>query len=93
MKTDPYNFKERLAALNDRELVEAFNVQVDVRGWVSTRGHYLLAIQEEMVERGFDITEISSNGTTSGTLSLSHRIQLEGKKLKPQVTGETEKSV
>lgn len=89
MKTDPYNFKQRLGSLSDQELVNAFNTQVDVRGWVSTRGHYLLAIQEEMMDRGFDIVEISSNGKSTGTLSLSNRIQLVGKKLMPQKLEET----
>jgi len=84
MKTDPYKFKERLSGLTDRELIDAFNIQVGVHGWVSTRGHYLLAIQEEMISRGFDITEVSSNGKSSGTLSLLNRIKLVGKKLIPQ---------
>jgi len=85
MKTDPYNFRQRLSRLSNHELVEAFNKQVNVHGWEHARGHYLLALQIEMKVRGFDISEVSSNGNNSGSLSLLNRIKLVGKKLLPVV--------
>lgn len=89
MKTDPYNFKQRLARLTNQELIEAFNKQVNVHGWANARGHYLLALQIEMKIRGFDITAVSSNGSESGSLSLLHHIKLVGNKLKPEVAEKT----
>ena len=59
----------------DEELVDAFNQQVGVYGWVSERGFYLVALFRTFERREIDLTPVRvPNG-----VSLKNRIRLIGK--------------
>lgn len=70
-------FRARLAAKSDEELIEAFNREVENPGWVGARGVYLTAMHEEFENRGYDYSAIGN----SGGLSLKNKIKLVGKKI------------
>ena len=70
------DYRARLAAYSDADLVAAFNREVGNPGWTSSRGAYLRALHDEFVERGFDLTDIGG----AEEMSLGSRIKLRGKK-------------
>lgn len=72
-----YDFMERFKTMSDAELVEAFNKEVGISGWVSARAEYLIALHREFDERGIDYSAIGNEGG----LSLSREVRLEGKKI------------
>jgi hypothetical protein len=65
-------FRDRFRASTDQELIDAFNREVDKAGWVSARGAYLAALQDEFTARGFDFSAIGSQRA----LSLRRKIRL-----------------
>lgn len=77
MNTQAYfEFKEAFQMMSDQELVDAFNREVGVPGWVTARNYYLHYLREEFNKRSFDISAIHRHG-----LSLKHRVKLENNKL------------
>ena len=65
-------FQERLNAMSDQKLVEAFNREVGNPGWTSSRATYLALLGEEFGKRKFDPSVI----TGGGGLSLKHKVKL-----------------
>lgn len=70
-------FKERFRKYDNNKLIQAFNREVRNTGWTSTRGSYLVAIQEEFERRGYDYSAI---GNKKG-VSFAKKIKLIKKKI------------
>ena len=51
-------FKERFQKMNDEQLIATYNEDIKKQGWVSARGRFHAALQEEFVKRGIDIKTI-----------------------------------
>lgn len=71
-------FKERFAFMTDSGLIKVFNREVDGHGWVSARGAYLVALQEEISKRDFDNSAV---GGKNQAFPGKRKIKLEGKKI------------
>lgn len=71
-------FKERFNAMNDDELIGAFNREVGNPGWTGARAIYLSLLREEFGRRKFDHSAIIAD---SGGLSLKRKMNLVDGKL------------
>lgn len=69
-------FRNSLREMSDQELA-AFNREVGNRGWTSSRGAYLAALQDEFDRRGIDYSAI---GDKNG-ISFANKIRLAKKKV------------
>ena len=70
MKKISYSFENR----SNEEIVEAFNAQVGVLGWVRARGVYLETLREEFKNRKIDISVVKNE---SGGFNLNQRVKLD----------------
>lgn len=61
--------------MSEEELVEAFNHEVGNPGWVSARGEYLFALQEEFGKREIDFSAIGDKTR----MSVANKIGLSEK--------------
>lgn len=71
-----YNeFKARQEKYSDKELIEAFNGQVNINAWGTARASYLSAIHKEFDDRNFDYSSIGDESS----LSFKNKISIQGK--------------
>lgn len=61
------------------ELVDRVNKEVGNPGWTSSRAEYLEALREALLQSGYDCSAFVS----SSSLSLAHRLKIEGNKIVP----------
>jgi len=52
------NFRESFDRKTNEDLVQSFNKEVGVKGWVSIRGSYLKALREVFTSRCIDISSV-----------------------------------
>ncbi|MDO5105456.1 hypothetical protein [Capnocytophaga sp.] len=78
LKEHYQDYKRKFSQQTIDELIEAFNREVGNNGWVSIRGAYLKALREELVVRDLDCSDF----IYENSMSLRHKIYLEGNKLK-----------
>ena len=76
-----YEYLAEFKALSDEEIVDLFNEQVGVQGWVSRRASYLAAIHYEFGRRRFDYSALASKEGKYPGLSYRYKVRLEGKKI------------
>ena len=69
------DFRQRFSQMSEEELIEAFNREVGNPGWVSVRGEYLFALQEEFARREIDFSAIGDETR----MSLANKIGLSEK--------------
>lgn len=62
------------------ELVESYNSTLGIRAWGISRSIYIKAMKTEMINRGWDISSITSNDVYIH-LSVEYRCVLINKKL------------
>ena len=80
MKTPQQHFEEFskiFSDLSDNEIIERFNLEIGNKGWVSARGAYLVALQQEFRRRDWDYSDIGDEKS----LSLKNMVKLCDKKL------------
>jgi hypothetical protein len=70
-------FKARFQAMDDAQLIDAFNREVGNSGWTGSRANYLVALHEELENRDFDYSSIGNKKH----LSFAKKIRLESKKI------------
>lgn len=70
MEKISYSFENK----SDEEIVEAYNTQVGVLGWVRARGVYLGTLREEFKNRKIDISAVKNE---SGGFNLNQRVKLD----------------
>ena len=51
-------FRRSLSEMTDEELIARLNREVRNPGWVSSRGHFLVALRAELATRDFDTTAV-----------------------------------
>ena len=59
------DFAARFAAMSTSSLVESFNAQVGNTGFNSARATHDIALIDELIARGIDVSAIYSNGKIS----------------------------
>lgn len=74
---DQYGFSARFRAMNDQELIEAFNSQVCNQGTVSAKFIWMAAMLNEFNHREYDYAVIGDGQI----LSFGNKIRLEGKQI------------
>ncbi|TWT50954.1 hypothetical protein Pla22_36970 [Rubripirellula amarantea] len=77
VEEDRYGLIARFHESTDDELISAFNSQVGVNAWVTTRAHYLSALRLEMLSRDFYFSLIADEGG----LKLKRRVRRIGNQL------------
>lgn len=70
-------FATQFASLSLNSLVESFNAQVGSRAWNSARAAHDIALINELISRGIDVSDIH-NGTRT---SFAHHVMLDGPRL------------
>lgn len=75
-------FSDFFREKSNQDLVDIFNKEVDVKGWVGARGAYLIALNDEFVRRNIDVGLIA-DFTNSGeaTISLKYKVKILGDRL------------
>ena len=71
------NFRESFEEKTNEELVQLFNKEVGVKGWVSIRAAYLQALMEVFISRGIDISSVYDRNSTK----LDKKVILKDKRL------------
>lgn len=78
MKNPLYNkFAASFAASSINSLVDFFNHEVGCKGWVSARAAFDLALIDEFVRRGIDVSAVYDGKA----ISFAHKVAFEGGKL------------
>ena len=84
MSTESHNkyyqeYAARFAAASSQSLVESFNREVGVPGWVSMRANCIAALIDEFRNRGIDISAVNDGRSTD----FNHHVRLDetGKRL------------
>ena len=66
-------YAERFAAASSQSLVESFNKEVGIPGWVSMRANYIAALIDEFSNRGVDISAVNDGCSTD----FNHHVRLD----------------
>ena len=66
-------YAARFAAASNQSLVESFNKEVGVTGWVSMRASYIVALTDEFWNRGVDISAVNNGHSTD----FNHHVRLD----------------
>ena len=77
MSTESHNkyyqeYAARFAAASSKSLVESFNREVSVTGWVSIRANCIAALIDEFRNRGIDISAVNDGQCTD----FNHHVRL-----------------
>jgi hypothetical protein len=70
-------YRERLSSKSDMDLIEALNQEVGNPGWVSARGRYLVALNEVLHSRDFNLSAVDGLTAIPGR----RKFRLDGKLL------------
>lgn len=73
-----YEYRRRFRKMTNDDLISTFNSDVGNPGWVGARGRFHIALQDEFIHRGFDISRISK---VSRSLSWAKKINLVGQRI------------
>lgn len=66
----------RFADMQISELVTLFNAQVQNRGWSSMRAYYDLALIDEFIRRGIDISAVHHGKSTSFAQPIRYDLEV-----------------
>ena len=76
---DRYGFRQRFRESTVDQLIDSFNRDVGVPGWVAARGFFLIALQDALLATDLDCSSfISRDG-----MSLASRVERRGKAIVP----------
>ncbi|MEN2436148.1 hypothetical protein AAH994_12105 [Weeksellaceae bacterium A-14] len=75
---DPYGFKKKFNEIDNNSLILKFNEQVGIHVWGNARAHYLEALRDEFIKRGFNCGIIIN----SAGMSIAKKIKLVGNEVK-----------
>jgi hypothetical protein len=81
-----YNFEKRFRLLKTQQLVDRFNEQTANNAWATAKGYYLVALVNELVERGIDISAIGD----INSFSMKEKVILDGKMLQIKKSNQDE---
>jgi hypothetical protein len=70
-------YQDRLNGFSDEQLISAFNIEVDNKGWGTARGSYLVAIHKEFIKRNLDFSLIGN----LDELSFKYKIFIKDRKI------------
>lgn len=76
---DEYGFREGFRNTGVADLIAAYNSGIGCRGWVSARGHYLIALREALLATGLDCSGFIS----AGGMNMDFPVKLKGRKIVP----------
>ena len=78
-QSDEYGFRERFRNASVETLIADYNSGIGCRGWVSARGHYLVALREALLATGLDCSAfIDDDG-----MAMDVPVKLRGKRIVP----------
>ncbi len=78
MSTESHNkyyqeYAARFAAATSQSLVESFNKEVGVPGWTTMRASYIVALIDELRNRGIDLSDVNDGRSTD----FNHHVRLD----------------
>ena len=71
------DYRKHLSMKSDEDLVTALNQEVGNRGWVESRGRYLVALHGELRSRDLDFLAVNGLNAIPG----QRKFRLEGNRL------------